>query len=1217
MTAHRLSALITDRIAILDGAMGTLMQAQRLTEDDYHRGLFADHPVALSGCCDVIAVTRPEVLAAIHADFLSAGADIISTDTFSANAISLADYQLVDHVRAINLAAVKVARAAAEAASTPERPRFVAGSLGPTNRTASLSADVNDPGARLVTFDQLAAAYATQTEALLDGGVDLLICETSFDTLNMKAALYAIAEVTQRRGIRIPTIASATIVDKSGRTLSGQTVEAFFASVAHADLFAVGINCALGASDMRPYIEELARIAPIFTSCYPNAGLPNELGEYDDTPAHMAAVLGEMCAAGLVNLVGGCCGTRPEHIRAIAEAAREAPPRVPPAPRQTMVLSGMEPLAITDDAGFIVIGERTNITGSRRFKRLIQDGDYEAALEVAHQQATSGANILDVCMDEAMIDGEAAMTRFLNLIASEPDIARLPIMIDSSRFSVIEAGLRCLQGKGVVNSISLKEGEAEFLARARTVRRFGAAVVVMAFDEEGQATTTERRIAICDRAYRLLTEKVGFPPEDIIFDPNILTVATGISEHDGYAVAFLEATRELSRLFPAAKISGGVSNISFSFRGNDVVREAMHAAFLFHAIRAGLDMAIVNAGQLAVYEEIPAELRERVEDVLLNRRPDGTERLLAFAETVGKKAKDPEVALAWRSEPLPQRLAHALLKGITDHIDADIAEALTVYDRPLDIIEGPLMDGMGVVGELFGAGKMFLPQVVKSARVMKKAVAILEPLMEEEKAQSGKSRAKGKVVIATVKGDVHDIGKNIVAVVLRCNGYEVIDLGVMTPAQKILDTAVAENADVIGLSGLITPSLDEMIHVAAEMTRQQITMPLLIGGATTSSKHTAVKIAPANAGITVHVKDASLAATVVSKLASPTLREAFVRDNAAGQVRARELFKQTQARRKLVSLADARKRRPPLSYGDDNVPAPAFTGIREVKVAIADLVPFVDWTPFFHAWELRGRYPKILDDARIGERAREVLADGRGLLEQLISEGTLTARGVYGFFPAAADGDDIIIYEDEHRRGERARLPMLRQQHEATPLYCLADFLAPAHTGVADHLGAFAVTAGLGIDDIVARFEAQNDDYNAIMAKALADRLAEAFAEYLHAQARRDWGYGEAENLASEDLIAERYRGIRPAYGYPACPDHTDKRALFALLDATRRAGIELSDGFAMLPTASVSGLYFAHPEARYFAVGPIARDQVEDYARRRGISVGQAETSLAPNLAY
>ena len=1217
-TIQKLNDLLSNRIAIIDGAMGTMIQGHPLEEADFRGEEFKDHPAPLKGCNDVLSITRPDLIEEIHKSFLESGAHFITTNTFNATSIAMGDYQLEPQVRAMNLASAQAAVRARDAfvAANPGEPRFVAGSLGPTNKTASLSPDVNDPGYRGVTFDELVEAYYEQAAALMEGGVDVFLCETSFDTLNMKAALFAITKLRDETGQHIPVISSATITDRSGRTLSGQTPEAFWNSVEHADITIVSINCALGAEDMRPHVEELSRCATVYTACFPNAGLPNEMGEYDDTPEHMAKVLGEFCRDGLLNVVGGCCGTTPEHIRAITDAAARHEPRQAPERQPHLRLSGLEPVNVTPDTNFVMIGERTNITGSARFRRLIREDDYEAAVEVARQQVDGGANILDVCMDEGMIDGHAAMKKLLNLIGAEPDITRIPVMVDSSKFSVIEEGLKCLQGKGVVNSISLKEGEEDFVEKASLVRRYGAAVVVMAFDEEGQATDVERRVSISKRAFKILTERVGFPPEDIIFDPNILTVGTGIEEHNDYAVNFIEATRRIKAEIPGTRVSGGVSNISFSFRGNNTVREAMHAAFLYHAIKAGLDMAIVNAGQLEVYEDIEPKLLEHVEDVLLNRRPDATERLVDFAETVKSKGKSKEEQLAWRTEPLAKRLEHALLKGITDYVDEDVAEALETYEKPLDIIEGPLMDGMNVVGELFGEGKMFLPQVVKSARVMKKAVAILEPIMEKERQATGETSAKGKIVMATVKGDVHDIGKNIVGVVLRCNGYEVIDLGVMVPADKILTAAIEENADIIGLSGLITPSLDEMIHVAKEMQRREFDLPLLIGGATTSSKHTAVKIAPSYDKVTAHVQDASLAVGVVGKLISKEHREAFARDNAQKQDSIRTRYHATQRKQTVLSLEEARARRPEISFGDSEVAAPAFTGLRDVELSLSELVSFIDWTPFFHAWEIKGVYPKLLDDPKVGPRAKELFDDGRALLDEILAGGELGARGVYGFFPAASVGEDIVIYDDE-REKERARFYFLRQQMDRKPLYSLADFVAPAQSGARDYIGAFAVTAGLGLETIVSRYERQNDDYNAIMAKALADRLAEAFAEYLHAKARRDWGFGQSEDLTNEQLVREEYRGIRPAFGYPACPDHSDKETLFELLEATPRTGIELTSSYAMFPTAAVSGIYLGHPESKYFAVGPIGRDQVEDYAARKGLSVEDVERAVAQNLSY
>ncbi|HSK05471.1 MAG TPA: methionine synthase [Kofleriaceae bacterium] len=1182
----RLLELLDRRIVVLDGAMGTMVQDEGLADEALWRGeRFRDHSHPLKGCNDLLALTRPDVIEEIHLQFLRAGADIVETDTFTATSLALADYGLEGAVHDINVAAAGCARRAAERAEREDgRPRWVAGSIGPTTKTASISPDVNDPGARAVTFRQLVDTFAEQARALIEGGVDLLLTETHIDTLNCKAALFAFEELFAQGVRRVPVIASVTIPDRSGRTLSGQTVEAFFHSISHAELLAVSINCALGADDMRPHVADLARVAGLRVGCYPNAGLPNEFGGYDDTPEHMAQVLGSFAREGLLNLVGGCCGTRPEHIAAIRAAVEGVPRRAIPKLPRHLRLSGLEPLVITPETNFVVVGERTNVTGSAAFRRLIKDDKYDEAVAVARQQVEGGANILDVCMDEGMLDGVLAMRRFLSLIAAEPDIARIPVMVDSSKFSVIEAGLECLQGKGVVNSISLKEGEAEFIRQARIVRRFGAAVVVMAFDETGQATTVDHRVAIAHRAYRILTEQVGFPPEDIIFDPNILTIGTGIEEHDGYGVSFIDAVRRIKAELPGVKVSGGVSNLSFSFRTSPRVREAMHAVFLYHAIRAGLDMAIVNAGQLAVYDDLDPELRERVEDLVLNRRADATERLLAIAATLTGETAKQEDELAWRKLELRGRLAHALVHGVTDFIDADVAEALTVYKRPLDIIEGPLMDGMSVVGELFGSGKMFLPQVVKSARVMKKAVAILEPLMEEEKRASGLSSAKGKLVIATVKGDVHDIGKNIVGVVLRCNGYEVTDLGVMVPQHKILDTAAELGADLVGLSGLITPSLDEMISVATEMTRRGMTVPLLIGGATTSGKHTAVKVAPAYTGPTVHVPDASLAVGVMGRLLSSE-RDAYIAEVRAKQAQLREAHASAQ-KRPLLPLEEARRRKLTVAFDDTTIAVPAFLGPRNVELDLAALVPWIDWSPFFHTWELSGRYPAILDDPKKGDAARKLFADAQALLGRIVGERLLTARATYGFFPAGATADDEIVAFSPDRTRELARFPMPRQREDKETCFSLADFIAPLADTPRDYLGAFIVTAGIGTDALAARFEADHDDYSAIMAKALADRLAEAAAEWLHHRARVDWGYGAAESLTHDQILAEAYRGIRPAFGYPACPDHAPKATLFALLDNAAHHGVSLTESYAMYPTASVSGLYFAHPRAQYFSAG-------------------------------
>jgi len=1214
-----LEQLLRQRILVLDGAMGTRIQAQGLDESGYRGAAFRDHPRDLQGCNDLLALTQPEIVEEIHLDYLRSGADVIETNSFNATSVSLADYGLERQAFAINRAAAEIARRAVTraVAASPERPRFVAGSLGPTSKTASISPDVENPALRSIGFAELSAAYFEAVAGLMAGGVDLLLAETSFDTLNLKAALFAIARYFDESGVRVPVVASFTIADRSGRTLSGQTPEAVWISVAHAELLAIGINCALGPEEMRPHVEELSRVAPVFVSCYPNAGLPNEFGGYDLGPEQMAATVGAFAREGWVNLVGGCCGTTPEHVRAIAAAVAGLPPRRPPEVERRTRLSGLEPLVIRPDSNFIMVGERTNVTGSRRFAARIQAGDYDGALEVARQQVLGGANVLDVNMDEGLLDSEQAMTRFLNLVATEPDVARLPLMVDSSRWTVLEAGLRCLQGKGIVNSISLKEGEAEFERQARLVRRYGAAVVVMAFDEQGQAVTAERKVEILSRAHAILTRRVGFPPEDLIFDPNILTVATGIEEHAGYALAFFEATRELKRRFPAVKISGGVSNVSFAFRGNDAVREAMHAAFLYHAIRAGMDMGIVNAGQLAVYDDIPPELLEHVEDVLLDRRPDATERLVALAERYHGAGTQRATDDDWRHQPVEQRLAHALVHGIADHVEQDVEEARLGRGSSLRVIEGPLMDGMNRVGELFGSGKMFLPQVVKSARVMKKAVAVLEPHLARE--EQGASAARGRVLLATVKGDVHDIGKNIVGVVLGCNHYEVIDLGVMVPADRILAAAREHAVDVIGLSGLITPSLDEMVHMAEVLEREGFATPLLIGGATTSPKHTAARVAPRYGAPTVHVADASRAVETLAGLLQPDLRAEFEAQNRERQEAARRALAAPRATR-LVPYAEARARRLRLDWALATPPQPGFTGARAVACPLADLVPYIDWTPLFHVWELRGVYPRILTDPRYGAAARDLHEEARRLLDSIVERNELRAAGVYGFFAANAQGDDVVLFSDAERRHEIARFPMLRQQQERgddRPLLALSDFVAPLESACRDHVGAFAVTAGHGLDQLVERFERDHDDYRSILSKALADRLAEAFAEKLHEQARRDWGYGRDERLSPADLLAERYRGIRPAPGYPACPDHSEKPKLFALLDVERVAGITLTESFAMAPAASVSGLYLAHPEARYFAVGRIGRDQVADYARRKGVATAEVERWLRPSLDY
>ncbi len=1211
-----LRTLLAQRILILDGAMGTMIQRHGLAEADYRGARFADHAKELKGNNDLLLLTRPDIIRGIHAEYLDAGADIVETNTFNATSLSQADYGLEAFAYELNVAGAKLAREAADGYSTPDKPRFVAGVLGPTSRTASISPDVNDPGFRNVTFDELVAAYTDAVRGLCDGGADLILVETIFDTLNAKAALFAVEQYFDAIGQRLPIMISGTITDASGRTLSGQTTEAFWNSLCHARPLSFGLNCALGAKELRQYVEELARVADCFVSAHPNAGLPNPLAPtgYDETPEMLAGEIVDWAKHGLINIAGGCCGTTPAHIAAIAQALQGIAPRRVAETDFSLRLSGLEPFNVKDDSLFVNVGERTNVTGSKAFARLVLNGQFAEAVAVARAQVEAGAQIIDVNMDEAMLDSQAAMVKFLNLIASEPDIARVPVMVDSSKWEVIEAGLKCLQGKGIVNSISLKEGEAKFLVQARAIRRYGAAAIVMAFDEQGQADTYARKTAICKRCYELLI-KDGFPTEDIIFDPNVFAIATGIEEHDNYAVDFIEATRWIKQNLPGAKVSGGISNVSFSFRGNDPVREAIHTVFLYHAIQAGLSMGIVNAGQLGVYEAIPPELRERVEDVVLNRRPDAGERLVEVAASVKGGAKEITQDLAWRDMPVRERLAHALVKGITDFIVADTEEARLASKRPLDVIEGPLMDGMNVVGDLFGAGKMFLPQVVKSARVMKQAVAHLLPFIEAEKA-AGAASTKGRIVIATVKGDVHDIGKNIVGVVLACNNYEVVDLGVMVATDKILAAAREHNADVIGLSGLITPSLEEMAHVAAEMQRQGFTQPLLIGGATTSRAHTAIKIAPNYSGTTIYVPDASRAVGVVSQLLSEGQSAAYRAEVAADYAKVREQHAQKKGVQ-LVALEAARANR----FKFAGAPAkPKTLGVQALAdYDLAALVPSLDWAPFFQTWDLAGSWPAILDDPKVGETARQVFADGQAMLKRIVAEKWLSANGVFGIFPANAVGDDVDIYTDESRKNVRLTWHNLRQQQvrpEGKPNYCLSDFIAPKDSGVADYVGAFAVTAGLGIEKKLAEFAAQHDDYNAILLKALADRLAEAFAEHLHQRVRREyWGYAADEKLSNEEMIAEKYRGIRPAAGYPACPDHTEKGTLFALLEAERNTGMALTESFAMHPAASVSGFYLAHPEARYFAVTKIGRDQLEDYAKRKGMTLAEAERWLAPVL--
>lgn len=1225
-TEH-LKQLLQQKILILDGAMGSMIQTYQLSEADYRGAEFADYPQDLQGCNDLLNLTQPEIIKAIYAAYLEAGADIIETNTFNANAISLADYNLQSRAYDMNLAAAQLARQVVDEYNgrSPHKPRFVAGSIGPANRTASLSPDVNDPGYRNVTFDQLAEAYATAARGLIDGGCDIILIETIFDTLNAKAAIFGVQGVFEERGEALPLMISGTITDASGRTLSGQTTEAFWNSVRHAQPLIVGLNCALGVDELREYIEELSNLADTFVSIYPNAGLPNAFAEYDDGPEYMAKALCDFAKSGFVNIVGGCCGTTPTHIKHFNEIIAGVPPRQIPQIEQKCRLSGLEAFNIGPESLFVNIGERTNVTGSRQFAKLILKGQYEEALRVARQQVENGAQMIDVNMDEGMLDAEAAMTRFINLIASEPDIARVPIVLDSSKWSVIEAGLKCTQGKCVVNSISMKEGEAEFIRQAKLARRYGAAVIVMAFDEQGQADTVERKVSICTRAYHILTEQVGFPPEDIIFDPNIFAIATGIEEHNGYGVAYIEATRQIKAALPGVSISGGVSNISFSFRGNDPVREAIHSVFLYHAIQAGMTMGIVNAGQLAIYEDLDPSLRERVEDAVLNRRPDATERLVEFAETVKGERRADVKDLAWRKNSVEERLAHALVNGITDYIIEDTEEARQKAERPLHVIEGPLMGGMSIVGDLFGAGKMFLPQVVKSARVMKQAVAHLIPYMEAEKEAAGQAdMSNGRILMATVKGDVHDIGKNIVGVVLQCNGYEVIDLGVMVSSHKILEAARQHKVDIIGLSGLITPSLEEMRHVAREMEREGFAIPLLIGGATTSKIHTAVKIEPNyKSGPTVHVLDASRAVGVASTLLSHELREQFLSDLKSEYEALREHHAGRQSQKRILSLAEARQHKQTTDWQSYAPPKPTFTGLHcFAAYDLAELRDYIDWTPFFQAWELAGKFPRILDDQKVGEAARALYQDAQKLLDQIIAGQWLTAQAVFGFFPAnSVNDDDIAVYRDGNRTETLGMFHTLRQQIEkppGRPNLALADFIAPQESGVEDYIGLFAVTAGIGLDALVARFEAAHDDYNSILAKALADRLAEAFAERLHQRVRREfWGYAPDESLDNDALIEEKYRGIRPAPGYPACPDHTEKGELFRLLDAPHNAGLTLTESFAMLPTAAVSGFYFSHPQAHYFGVGRIGPDQVADYAGRKGFDLDTAEKWLAPILGY
>ncbi|MCH2081930.1 MAG: methionine synthase [Saprospiraceae bacterium] len=1225
MLQQSIQTVLKDRILVIDGAMGTMIQAYQLEEKDYRGERFADFPKEIKGNNDLLSLTQPHIIEAIHKAYLDAGADIIETNTFNANKFSMADYDMEDLCYEINLASAQIAKKAALAytKTNPNKPRFVAGALGPTTRTASISPDVNDPGFRAVNFDGLVEAYYEQAQGLLDGGADLLLVETIFDTLNAKAALFAIDQLLDERGENIPIMVSGTITDASGRTLSGQTVEAFWISVSHMNLLSVGLNCALGATEMRPHIEALSKIADCNVSAYPNAGLPNEFGEYDQDPAEMQRYIRDFASSGFVNIIGGCCGTTPDHIAAMSKAVETLQPRTIPSGIAYTMLSGLEPLVIRPETNFVNVGERTNVTGSRKFARLIKSGDYQEALSVAQHQVEGGAQIIDVNMDEGLLDSKQAMEDFLNLVMAEPDIAKLPIMIDSSKFEVIEAGLKCVQGKCIVNSISLKEGEAEFIRQAKLVHRYGAAAVVMAFDEKGQADTTERKVEICQRAYRVLTQKVGFKPQDIIFDPNIFAVATGIEEHNEYAIHFIEATRQIKEVCPGAKISGGVSNISFSFRGNNVVREAMHAAFLYHAVQAGMDMGIVNAGMIEVYEEIPKELLERVEDVLFNRRADATERLTDFAETLkGSGGRTIQKDLTWRENDVKKRLEHALVKGITEFIEEDVEEARQQQASPLAVIEGPLMDGMNVVGDLFGAGKMFLPQVVKSARVMKKAVAYLTPYIEEEKSASG-GNAKGKILMATVKGDVHDIGKNIVGVVLGCNNYEIIDIGVMVPAAQILKVAREQNVDIIGLSGLITPSLDEMVYVAKEMERQKFKIPLLIGGATTSKTHTAVKIEPQYSGPVVHVLDASRAVAVASSLLSKDENTSsnYILDIRKDYDRIRTLRGNRQSNKKYISLKKARENKISIDWNDFQAVVPKALGTQVFDdYSLEELSDFIDWTPFFSSWQLAGKFPAILEDEIVGVEAKKLYNEARSMLRRMIDEKWLQAKAIIGLFPAnAISDDDIAVFKNEERAEPVVILHNLRQQRQKAPGQAnnsLTDFIAPS--GQSDYIGAFAVTTGIGIEKWIKHFEDQQDDYNAIMVKALADRLAEAFAERMHQRVRTEfWAYASEEILDNNALIAEKYQGIRPAPGYPACPEHTEKGTLWQLLDVETHIGIKLTESFAMYPAASVSGWYYAHPQSKYFGLGQISKDQVEDYADRKGMSIEEAERWLAPVLNY
>ena len=1219
---EKLKQILSERILVMDGAMGTMIQQYGLQEEDYRGERFRDHPLSQKGNNDLLVLTQPEIICEIHGKYLAAGADMVETDTFNANRISLADYGMEELVYEINVAAARLARRAVDRImqEDPSRPRYVIGTMGPTNKTASISPRVEDPGYRAVTFDDLREVYAGQARGLIDGGADLLMLETVFDTLNVKAALAGLEDVFTEKGRRLPVMVSVTVVDASGRTLSGQTLEAFVISVSHARLFSLGLNCSLGAKELEPFVEELAQLTSLPVSVHPNAGFPNQFGEYESTPEQMGEVLERLMVRGHVNIIGGCCGTTPAHIREFAKRAAGKKPRVAPPPAHLLRLSGLEPLTLFEGSNLINIGERTNVAGSRRFARLIREEQYEEALAVARQQVENGAQVIDVSMDDAMLDAKRSMVTFLNLLAADPEIARVPVMIDSSKWEVLEAGLKCLQGKGIVNSISLKEGEEEFIARARSIRLYGAAVVVMAFDEEGQATSFERRIQIAERAYRLLTEKAAFPPEDIIFDLNVLAIGTGLEEHNRYAVEFIEAVRWVKEHLPYVHTSGGISNLSFSFRGHNPIREAMHAAFLYHAVKAGLDMAIVNAGRLPLYDDIPRELLERVEDLIFDRRPDATERLLEYAAAAGgEDSGTAEKKEAWRQLPLKERIIHSLVKGIPDYVEEDMQEAIEAYPTALDIIEGPMMEGMNRVGDLFGSGKMFLPQVIKSARVMKRAVAVLEPVLEEEKAAGGGlQQAAGRVLLATVKGDVHDIGKNIVGIVLQCNNYEIIDLGVMVPAEKILETAEKEHADIIGLSGLITPSLEEMVHLAGEMEEKGFTQPLLIGGATTSVLHTAVRIEPHYSHGVVHVKDASRSVSVVGALLSEE-KKRFLEETGQYYEQLRRMNRKKPGH--YISLEEARGRRLRLTWEDYVPPSPVTPGLTVYEeIPLETVIPYIDWTFFFHVWELKGKFPGILDHPQRGEEARKVYEEGQKCLQRLTEEKILKVQAVVSLLPAAARGDDIVVYEDEERRQEKGVLYHLRQQEARTATghnLCLSDFVAPEKSGVNDHLGLFAVTAGVGLEHYLEEFGRQHDDFRALMVKALADRLAEAATEWLHEKVRRElWGFAPEEKLTKEELFRMRYQGIRPAYGYPACPDHSEKKNLFRLLGAEKHIGIRLTEGFAMVPAASVSGLIFSHPGSVYFDIRRILEDQVADYALRRKIGLKEAEKYLS-HLIY